>query len=467
MHNEEEEADDSFGEVLQRFEHMLKANDTYYFDADELEDLADYFVGRNDLANASKVLDLARQQHPHTKEFDLRRAELLIMDNRFKDALSIISVVEAIDPNNTDILVLKASVYSRTSDHQAAINLLFRALAEAEYKSGIRLLLAYEYQSLGANEKAIAELKHALLEDHENLDVLYELAFLYDTQGDMEGGIEFFKSFTDKHPYSDHAWFNLGVFYGRIGDLPNTIWALDLCVTIDDTHFLAHMELGDSYMLVEEWEMAEEHFNRARELDPDNSEPLIGLAECLEGRGLIAEAFAAYKHISEIDANAAEAWFGMAVIKERLEEFNLCFDLIDRAIEIDPNQSEYWVFLADLEAYHGNIGQADQAYGEAIRLNPDDLDAWCQLADLRFKFVDRNIGLETILEAVRLMPDQALLHFKCCAFLLEMGKEKDALVFLENGLELDHTQHEHLFDDCPDARTNTRVMELIGIYGQQ
>jgi hypothetical protein len=95
------------------------------------------------------------------------------------------------------------------------------------------------------------------------------------------------------------------------------------------------------------------------------------------------------------------------------------------------------------------------------------VDAWCELAEIQFRNVDEGIGLTTVLAAIKLMPDQALLHFKACAFLLHMGREKDALIFLENGLEIDHSQADMLFDDCPEAKDNTRVMDLIEIYGQQ
>lgn len=63
---------------LTRFESMLKTNDVLFFDAEEFENIANYYIESGKIALARKAVKLGLEQHPTSSNLRLFKAELFI-----------------------------------------------------------------------------------------------------------------------------------------------------------------------------------------------------------------------------------------------------------------------------------------------------------------------------------------------------------------------------------------------------
>lgn len=468
MHSDsgEEQEDDRLNECLERFEHMLAHNDQYYFDVADLEELILHYMEELELEKAWRVLVLASEQHPHSSEFELKRADLLTLRGDYDGAMKSIKILETIMPNNPDVLMTKATIFGKLGKHEKAIEIYSRALESSEFKSDVRLLMAYEYQALANYPEALSQLKMGLIDSPEDNSFLYEISFLFDLMEDNEAAIEFFTKYLDEHPYQYNAWYNLGTFYVRERDFLSAIWALEFCLAIQENHMMALQEIGDCHLEIENWDKAEESFNAVLELDADNVDALVGVAECSEGREDYELAFSRYKSIADSDAFHAEAWYGMAVVREKQERYDECLPYIEKAIEIDSTDPEYWNFLADLKENVGDFEAAIEAMDQATIISPEEIRFWVSKAELIYNHVDKQLGTEVLMEAMKISPDNAELHYREAAFLFAAGQLSEGLHFLQNGLEMDYDKHLLLFEHFPEAIHIPRVMDLIQIYGQ-
>ena len=468
MHSESggEQEDERLTECLVRFEHMLAHDDQYYFDVADLEELIDHYMERLDIDKAWKVLELASNQHPHSREFELKRADILGLKGDYEGAMKSIARLEAIMPNNPDMLITKGSLYSKLGKHNKAIEIYNRALETAENKNDVRLLLSFEFQSLGNQLEALSQLKMGLLNSPNDQGLIYEISFLFDMMGENDSAIAFFTKYLDEHPYQYNAWYNLATFYIKKRDFKTAIWALEFTLAVSDKHLMAHQEIGDCFLEIDKWDKAEEHFNEVLKIDEDNPDALIGIAECSEGREDFELAFKRYKDIADTDAFHAEAWYGMAVVREKQERYDECLPYIEKALEIDATDPEYWTFLADLKEQGSQFEEAIEALEKAGEIAPEDVTIWIAKAELVFNHVDRQLGIEVLMEALKISPENAELHYRQSALLLASGQVSEALHFLQNGLELDYNKHILLFEQFPDAINIPRVMDLIQIYGQ-
>ena len=255
------EHDDRLSVSLTRFEHMLANDDQYYFDVSDLGKLIDHYLERLDLEKAWKVLELAANQHPHSSEFELKRADILALKGDYKAAMKSIALVEAITPNNPDMLITKGSIFSKTGKHEQAIEIFHRALDGAENKSDVRLLLSYEYQSVEIQLEALSQLKLGLLESPHDQGLIYEISFLYDMIGEVDAAIEFFNKYLDDYPYEYNAWYNLATFYIKEKNFEKAVWALELCIAVNDNHLIAHTkEIGDCHLELKKLRMSRRAF---------------------------------------------------------------------------------------------------------------------------------------------------------------------------------------------------------------
>ena len=118
-----------------------------------------------DLDKAWKVLELASQQHPHNKDFELKRADILALKGDDENALKSIALLESIDPTNVEMLIMKGSIHSKLGKHEEAIQIYQSALEFVEDTSELYLLISYEYDTIGNRPEALSQLKTALREN--------------------------------------------------------------------------------------------------------------------------------------------------------------------------------------------------------------------------------------------------------------------------------------------------------------
>ena len=52
---------------------------------------------------------------------------------------------------------------------------------------------------------------------------LYDLAYAYDKKGDHRTSIRYYTEYLEEDPYSDSAWYNLGIIYNKTGEYGKSI----------------------------------------------------------------------------------------------------------------------------------------------------------------------------------------------------------------------------------------------------
>lgn len=453
-----------FDKCLERFEKMLVEDTQCYFDVSDLEDLVEHYIGMYELDKAEKVIELARAQHPGCLDFDLKQAELLAMNGKLDRALIICNRLEKLEPTNPEVLVTKGTVFSKLGEHSSAIALFKNALPIAADQADVRLIISFEYQSLGKPEKSLEHLLKALEIQPMRQTLIYEAAFCFDKIGQTKEAIAFFEQHTDKNPYCESAWYNLGVFRIKNEEPEAAIDALGFCTAIDPTNMIALQQMGDCYLRLENHEKAMEQFQEVLELDPDHNECLLGMAECFEmsGDDDVSEQF--YRKVIVNDSSNADAWFGLASVKFRNQHFGESLQMARKAVSCDSEEPAFWAFLAENLMIHLQYAEAIAAYEKAIDLNPEDASVWIERAKSMFQHVDEEEGIGVMMEAIKHLGNKGELLFSLSALLLMSGREKDGLIYLEEGLNIDHEKHIHLFNLYPEATQLPRVLDLIEIH---
>src|SRR5512138_3340984 len=97
--------------LVDRFEEMLKANGSYFFDVEDFEDIIDYYLDNQNMTKSRKAIDLAEAQHPGAMVILVKKARYFVLANKSGKALSLLDEVEKVDPTNGDLYLLKGSIY--------------------------------------------------------------------------------------------------------------------------------------------------------------------------------------------------------------------------------------------------------------------------------------------------------------------------------------------------------------------
>ena len=159
---------------------MLKTNKVLFFDGIEFENIILHYIDLGKFNLAKKALAIVMDQHPKNIELMLLKTEILLFEGAYKDAEELLVEIEVLSPENEEIYVQRASIYSKKKKHSLAIALQYKALSVTENTSEINNLIGNEYLFIGNFKKAKECYIKCLNENQEDYQSLYNLLYCYE-----------------------------------------------------------------------------------------------------------------------------------------------------------------------------------------------------------------------------------------------------------------------------------------------
>ena len=221
---------------------MLKTNSVFYFDSNDFINISHHYIDQANYKLAGRAVKMGLNQHPNNVDLMLLNSELLIFNSKYDAAYEILNFVQEIDPENREVYLQKATIYSKNNLSEEAIEILKSALSFIDDKIDIWNMIAMEFLLIEDFESAIPFFKKCLDYDDEDYQSLYNLVFCYENLGLIDESISELSHVLEKRPYSKIAWHQLGKIYKKQGKLKEAISAFDFAIISDDQFVSAYIE---------------------------------------------------------------------------------------------------------------------------------------------------------------------------------------------------------------------------------
>ncbi len=457
---------DRFNSELDRFEKMLKEEDAYYFDAEILEQIVEHFIIKNQLKKGLKATEFAKNQHPSSNVFDLRKAQILSSTGQLKESLLILQSLEKIDPYNPEVFITKASVFSQLRDHTKAIKYFEKAIEIAEEFNyledleEIRFDLAMEYEGIHEYQKAIKVLSAILENTPDNEAAIYEIAYCYERIGNFDKCIEYYTKYIDNNPYSFTAWYNLGNIYFLKNNIEKALWAYDYSIVINDDFASAHFNMGNIFMQTNDYEKALKSYQKCAEIDNEDALTLSYLGEAYERLERYDEALDCYERSKEINPSIAEPWLGIGIILELQGESSQAINFIHQAVQIQPENSNFRLVLGEALYKADRYTEAETQLERALQLDASYSEAVILLAKIKMEF-NLDEAIEFILGLENLDDLDMGVKIFLVYLLWEIGQKTEALLIFKKAYLIDKGSAKTLFLHFPDAEFIPEFIQII------
>ena len=144
-------------------------------------------------------------------------------------------------------------------------------------------------------------------------------------------------------------------------------------------------ELGDCYVSVKKYDQAQQCYDRAAELDPDNAGPYVGIGTIAFQQGHLNEAQNAFKVAVRLDSGSAKAFCGLAAIYQLREQYDQAFDLYLRCLEIDTDNMTALLGLFQTSCQMGSFSKVIHYLEVYRKMHPKDTAVMFCLATLYIK----------------------------------------------------------------------------------
>lgn len=448
--------------LVKRFERMVEEDDQQYFDLEEFEAIIGHYLSFGLAENAKKVLQYASTLFPENLMLQLREAQILASMGKQIKAIPLLKTLLAFEPNNEEIHLTLASIYSQIKEHRFAIRHFRKALenADKEIQSDINIDIAVEHQNLGEWRKAISVLKDALYSNSGNDAALFELAFCFDKAESMKEGIEFFTDYIDENPYSKTAWYNLGNMYHRVGKIKDAVTAYDFCIAIDKNYLRAYHQKAEALSSGEHFAEAFEAYKDVMTLEAKNSYILCNMGECLERLGEFDKAEDYYKQSLELDSEYTDAFIGLGVLSDLQDLPEVAVQYFEHAVTLDGYNVDYRLLLATSLIKVGQPKEAEKHFSIVLERDPKNEDAWEGRIDNLQRIDAHEAALEALEQGLAIVTNPTHLLYQQVYSLYKIGKESQAIDLFEQLLIHTFDNSSRMIDSFPEILDDPRIAEI-------
>ena len=306
---------------LNKFESMLKTNNVFFFDSNEFENIIHHYLEIGKIALAKKAINLGLDQHPSSVNLRLFKVEILIFENDFNAAERLLNSLFELEPNNEELYIQRANIYSKKDQHQKAIETFKEALKIAEDCSEIHSLIGMEYLFMDQYEAAKTHFIKCVDLDIEDYSSLYNIIYCFEFLDQTEEAIKYLNWYLDQNPYCEVAWHQLGKQYLEENELQKALTAFDFAIISDDTFIGAYLEKAKVLERLNRHEEAIEQYSISMAIEGATAYTLLKIGYCYEQIKKDEQALKFYMKSVEEDPAFDKGWMGISIFYFSKKDF--------------------------------------------------------------------------------------------------------------------------------------------------
>jgi len=431
--------------LIKRYEDALSVGRQDYYDVDELEELSEYYLINGNRQASGAVIELGLKLHPNNSILLLKRATLYVEIGEYQHALHILDRLP--EKEDLDVRLLRAEVFLRLNRKQEGLRIL-KAIMDED--STDRVLRCLDVTAILSDQTwydmAIEYLLLVLQDYPDNLELLEELAWCYEQDKAYEKSTPLYERMLDVDPYKVDAWFNLGQSWFNLDEYNKAVDAYEFAIAINPEDMLAMMQLAHALFQGGRYLEAAKAYKEYMDVDGESDAVFVFLAESLEKAGKMDEAQVHYASAFRLNASNIDACTGMAICLMEQKLYQESLSWFDKALSIEEEDPEIWVYVAELMLQMDMREEASMCYLRSLTLKKDQPDVLAALGNIAFDQGEFDKALGLYLSASEL--DQELpglsLFFALVYTRLEMPEI--AASYLKKAIEADPNA-EQLFQE--------------------
>jgi tetratricopeptide (TPR) repeat protein len=150
-------------------------------------------------------------------------------------------------------------------------------------------------------------------------------------------------------------------------------------------HFEVLQELGDCYASIGNYSQAQQYYEKAAVLSPDEAGPYVGLGVVALQQNLLNDAEIAFRVACRLNTNCAKAYTGFAMIAQHRADYKQAFEMYLKSLELDTDNLIAILGLFQASCQMGSFAKVIHYLETYLDMHPGDTSVMFPLAALYMK----------------------------------------------------------------------------------
>jgi len=150
-------------------------------------------------------------------------------------------------------------------------------------------------------------------------------------------------------------------------------------------HYEVLQELGDCYASVGNYSQAQQYYEKAAVLSPDEADPYVGLGVVALQKNLLDDAEIAFRVACRLNTNCAKAYAGFAMVAQQRADYKQAFEMYLKSLELDTDNLVALLGLFQTSCQMGSFAKVIHYLEIYLNMHPGDTSVMFPLAALYMK----------------------------------------------------------------------------------
>ena len=368
-----------FLRLLHRYEKAVSEGHMPYLEADELTDIAEYYMTGKQDEKANQAIQAAIDMHPDAPDPQIFLARQKMFYGQLDEARAIIDGIT--EQEDCEVIYVRAEILIKEGRAQEASAFLHE---QAELMQDSLDTFLYDCAAIfmDYDQWELAEEWTAILKDtyptHPSLPIMEaEIKMGLD---DYETALPMLQDILEEEPYNSEAWNLLAETYVALEKYPEAQEAADYSLAINPQDSNALLMKANAYMRDEQMATAIQHYTQYLEKQPDDLSVQLSLAICYnsterfeEALALLSKAEQYARKLTDRQTDLSQIYLMRAYALSRQKKFHEALTAMARAREIGGEQQSWQFDIAEAEIYlwNGQAKQAEDFFAKSLSESPE------------------------------------------------------------------------------------------------
>lgn len=456
MNEEDEEyfRNPEFRELLARYEQAVGRGEPVYMEADELTDIAEYYMTREREQDADRAIALAQALHPDSVDPQVFMARRKLFDGNIQEARRISRAI--LDQDDREVKFLNAEILIKEGRCREATAYLLHVWRSLEDDRDHFL-----YDSAGIFMD-YSEWEYALMWLHrlEHLFPQYPKARRMKAEllvclGRYDEAMPLLNALLDEDPYNKEVWNLLAESQGATEQYAEAIDSAEFALAIDKGDLRAVVTKATCLFHMNQHEESHALYRQYLERVPDDSHVLYLDAVCLAAMERYSDALAqverALASYSSDLSQAVHLLLEKAYLESKLHHPDEALAVINVAEEVreDVAGCDYSLLRGQILLENGRETEALRSFGEALRSSTSKRNTLMTIGIAYGDAEHYGDAIQVMLTVLRNFPgpDEGLSPIPYLAYYYyRAGDAVSSLQYLKQATQADRQITEHLFE---------------------
>ena len=368
-----------FLRLLHRYEKAIAEGHVPYLEADELTDIAEYYMTDKQDAKANQAIQTAISMHPGSVDPQIFLARQKMFYGQYDEARAIIDGIT--EQDDCEVVYIRAEILINEGREEDASDYLLGQMSQMQdcldtyLYDCTAIFMDYDQWEL-ANEWL--ERLRDTYPTHPQLPIM-EAEILMGLD-DYEAALPMLQEILEEEPYNSEAWNLLAETQIALENYPEAQEAADYAIAINPQDSNAILMKANAYMQANEMPEAIECYKKYLSYQPDDLSVQISLAICLSSEERFKEMLS---ELSKAEVNALEKPERKAELSQiyqlkafalsRIKRFDLAYECLGNAWDYCDEDQQWRCAITEGDVYlqAGEPQKAEGSFIFALRKCPD------------------------------------------------------------------------------------------------